>query len=100
MQEEIITNEQAKQKLLDCKGNQFFTVTFIKKSDGSLRTMNCRKGVRKGVKGGGLRFDPVDKGLIGVWDRTKGLHRFISCGDIRRISIKGKRYVTLPFNKG
>lgn len=92
MTEETITNGQAKHILLSYNKGRFLTVTFVKKN-GSLRTMNCRKGVYKGTTGGGLRFDPVDKNLVGVWDRPKGGHRFVTCDDIKRIHIDKKRYV-------
>ena len=49
---EIITNKQAKHLIVDYKDGQFFTVTFIKRTNGTKRTMNCRKGVHKGTKCG------------------------------------------------
>lgn len=44
-----------------------FSVDFIKK-DGSARTMTCRLGVTKHLKGGELPFDPIEKGLLPVYD--------------------------------
>ena len=93
METETITNVQARHILENHKSGKFFTVTFIKRSTGNERTMNCRRGVRKGTRGGGLRFDPTDHSLIGVFDIPKGLHRFVALEDIRRISINKKRYV-------
>lgn len=90
---ETITQGQAKHLLRNDKGNQFFTVTFVKRTNGDIRTMNCRKGVRKGVRGEGLRFDPVAKDLVGVFDIPKGQHRFISLDQLVRISLRGKRYI-------
>lgn len=92
-QEEKITAGQAKHIIQDYKGGTFFTVTFVKRSTGETRVMNCRKGVHKGLSGGGLRFDPKDKGLVGVFDIPKGQHRFIATEDIRRIALGGKVYV-------
>jgi len=91
--EATITQDEAQKLVKDCKGNQFFTVVFVKRTNGEIRTMNCRKGVYKGVRGVGLRFDPVKKRLVGVWDRVKRQHRFISLDEIKRVSIQGKRYL-------
>lgn len=87
---------------------RIFTVEFVKRGDGSLRKMNCRKGVRKGINGKGRNFDPASKGLIGVFDmkiaqrvvglRNKGVpvaddgHRMISMEGIRTLVANGERY--------
>ena len=88
-----ITQAEAQQKIKDYKGSQFFTVEFVKRTTGDTRVMNCRKGVRKGTKGGSLSFNPIDKGLVGVFDIPKGQHRFISLDEIKRVSIGGSRYI-------
>ena len=49
-------------KLVDQIHGQFFTVTFQKK-DGSIRTLNCRTGVKKYLKGGERTTNP-DEYLI------------------------------------
>jgi hypothetical protein len=90
---EIITHGQAKQIIVDYKGSQFFTVTFVKRTDGAVRVMNCRKGVHKGTRGGALRFDPVAKGLVSVFDIPKGQHRFISLDQIIRVAMPKKVYL-------
>ena len=41
-----------------------FTVTFIKRTNGDVRTMNARIGVSKYVTGEGLKFDPKAYALI------------------------------------
>lgn len=88
-----VSQEQAQQMVKGYKGRQFFTVEFVKRSNGKDRVMNCRKGVSKGVRGGGLRFDPASKGLVSVFDIPKKEYRFISLDNIKRISLKGKRYI-------
>jgi hypothetical protein len=65
-----------KQQIL-AKGNRMFSVTFIKK-DGSIRRMVARLGVRKGVKGKGMSFNPSDKGLMVVFDMHKREFRMIN----------------------
>ena len=89
-----VTQEQAQKLIVDYKGRQFFTVVFVKRTaPHNVRTMNCRKGVSKGVRGGGLRFDPLEKRLVNVFDIPKGQHRFISLDEIKRVSMQGKRYI-------
>jgi len=39
--------------------NKIFTATFIKK-DGSTRVMNCQLGVKKHLKGGEQKFNPIE----------------------------------------
>jgi hypothetical protein len=79
-------------------GNQFFTVTFVKRETGETRVMNCRKGVRS--KGsGGLKFDPAKKRLVSVFDMQKGGFRFISLDEIRRVALQGKVFNVVPGDK-
>ena len=68
-----------------------FTVDFVKRSNGELRTMNCRKGVRKGVSGVGLKYNPAAKALVPVFDMKKGF-RMIALESIQRIAMGGKVY--------
>ena len=39
---------------------KIFSATFVKK-DGTIRTINCRRNVQKGVTGAGLKFSPASK---------------------------------------
>lgn len=63
------------QFLENTKGGQLFTVDFVKRTakpgEPSLRTMNCRRGVKKGVKGVGQSYDPAAKNLLTVFDMQK-----------------------------
>lgn len=65
-----------KEQILATRG-RFFSVTFIKK-DGSERKMTARLGVRKGVKGVGLKFNTSDKDLMVVYDVRKQAYRMIN----------------------
>ncbi|MNK46288.1 hypothetical protein D3C87_650700 [compost metagenome] len=79
---------------------QVFTVEFYKRGDGSLRKMNCRRGVQKGVKGVGLKFDPKEKNLLVVYDMhkieqgsdEKGAFRMINLSDLKTLKMGGKAY--------
>jgi hypothetical protein len=63
------------QFLENTKGGQLFTVDFVKRTakpgEPSLRTMNCRRGVKKGVKGVGQSYDPAKHNLLTVFDMQK-----------------------------
>jgi len=70
---------------------RIFSATFVKK-DGTIRVMNCRRGVSKGVTGEGLKFNPADKQLLGVFDMHKDQHRFINLQTLQRIQSGGQVY--------
>jgi hypothetical protein len=63
--------------LIKSTNGKNLTVIFTKK-DGSTRKMNARLGVRQGVKGTGLKFNPVDHGLMTVFDMKKHAHRMVN----------------------
>ena len=77
-----------------------FTVEFYKRSNGELRKMNCRRGVQKGVKGVGLKFDPNEKNLLVVYDMQKinegkdekGAFRMINLSDLKSLRMDGVNY--------
>lgn len=81
------TYEQFKYSL----GGQIFSVEFIKK-DGSLRKMVARLGVQKHVTGEGLKFDPIQKGLLPVFDMHKKAYRMININTIQSLKCGGKYY--------
>ena len=72
-------------------GSQFFTAKFIKK-DGSLRTMNCRLGVKKHLKGGELNHNPEDLNHLIVYDIIKKSYRTINLNTLKEITIKKETY--------
>lgn len=75
------------------EGGRIFTVEFIKRTDGSHRVMNCRRGVSKGVTGAGLAFDPGPKALLPVFDLQADGYRFVSLDSLIALRLNGKRYV-------
>jgi hypothetical protein len=77
--------QQVLERISDGK---IFSAEFVKK-DGSIRTMTCRRGVVKHLKGGELKFDPVAKGLIPVFDMANGGYRFINFNTLRKIKFVG-----------
>lgn len=79
---------------------QVFTVEFIKRTDNTLRVMNARRGVSKGVKGVGLSYNPADHNLLTVYDMQKletgatekGAFRSINLEQLVALRMSGKRF--------
>ena len=69
-----------------------FTVTFVKRTNKEVRTMNCRLGVSKGVNGKGMSFDAAEKGLIKVYDIANQGYRMIPVESIRELKIQGNKF--------
>ena len=85
-----IDKDTAKQYIYKTNG-KIFSAVFTKK-DGEKRTMVCRRGVAKYVKGVGLKFKPEERDLIGVFDMHKKAYRFINAKTLEQIKIKGITY--------
>ncbi|QDP46478.1 MAG: hypothetical protein GOVbin4342_3 [Prokaryotic dsDNA virus sp.] len=69
--------------------NTIFSVTFTKK-DGTIRTMVARLNVKKGVKGTGMAYNPIEKGLLPVFDMQKNGFRMINLKTVTELTIKGE----------
>ena len=74
------------------KYGAIFSVTFIKK-DGSERKMVCRKGVKKGVTGKGLSYDPDSRNNVIVYDMQKKAFRTINLDTIIDVNANGDQIV-------
>lgn len=82
----------------DCR---LFTVSFIKRSDGTTRNMLCRYGVTKHLVGKNKTFDDGTYNLTTVWDvnaepketgTVKGGYRSISLEGLIAMTINGQEY--------
>ena len=71
--------------------NTIFSVVFLKKS-GEIRRMNCMLGVKKHLKGGKLKFNPLVRGYLVVLDTQKKAYRMINLNTISSITSKGVEY--------
>lgn len=85
-----ITQGRALEKIKASKGKIFYA-KFVKK-DNSVRGMTARLSVSKGVNGIGLRFDPVTRGLLPVYDMDKDAWRMINLRTLQYLSIQHKKY--------
>jgi len=76
-----------------------FGVTFIKRTTGETRKMNCRLDVKKYLVGGELPYKPADYNLIPVWDVNAAKaaggregYRMINCAGILSLTVGGESY--------
>lgn len=69
---------------------RIFSITFVKK-DGSIRKMTARLGVKKDLKGVGLKFDPTERSLVVVFDMHKRAYRMINLKTIITFKHESKR---------
>jgi len=69
-----------------------FTVEFIKRTTGELRTMNCRLGVKKFLRGGKMAYSPAEKQLLTVFDMKAKSYRTIPVEGIQRVSVGGQTF--------
>ena len=74
------------------ESGHFFKAAFIKKTNNELRIMVCRFGVKKHVNGKGLKFDPLSKGLLPVWDSEKMAYRMLNLNSLMTIHYAGDTY--------
>jgi hypothetical protein len=73
------------------KTGKIFSATFVKK-DNTIREINCRLGVKKGLNGQGMRFNPIEKGLIPVYDMQKEGYRMININTLQELTFEGQTY--------
>jgi hypothetical protein len=88
----LITKNEARKLLKNEWSGKFFSVVFIKRTDGTIRKMNCRTGVQKGTLKQELKFIPEQKDLKSVYDIKKKDFRFISLDNIKQIKMNKINY--------
>lgn len=84
--------DEARELIRATKG-KIFTVTFVKRSNGDRRMMNCRLGVKKYLHGGELPYWPDDHNLIPVFDLKKNDYRMISADTLESLKIGNDVYM-------
>ena len=70
---------------------KIFSANFTK-ADGSERTMSCRVGVQKDLKGKGLQYDRRKARNLIVWDMNANGYRTIKTDRLNWIRIEGDTY--------
>ena len=93
-----IDRDTAKQYIYKTNG-KIFSAVFIKK-DGEKRKIVCKLGVKKYVKGVGLKYKPEELGYIKVYDmlyaRTvdpERAYRLINEETLEQIKVGGRTYI-------
>jgi hypothetical protein len=81
---------EARGLIKSAKG-KIFSATFVK-SNGDIRVMTARTGVKKNLKGVGMRYNPEERNLIGVFDMNKRQYRLINIGTLLNVKIAGVLY--------
>lgn len=90
---QYLSKDMAICRLIDQASNgKIFFVEFTKK-DGSTRRMTARRGVAKGVKGTGMAYRPLSKGMLTVYDMDKAGFRLINLTRLKRFTVNGQKYV-------
>ena len=72
------------------KTGNIYSVSFKKRTDGTIRKMICRGKVVKGLRGGTLKFNPLERDLVQVYDMRKKGYRLVPCENVISIKAKGK----------
>jgi hypothetical protein len=70
--------------------DKIFSIKFIKRSSGEERLMVCRLDVNKDIKGEGHKFEPIERGLLSVYDMQKKAYRFVNLATASEIHVAGK----------
>lgn len=79
------------QVLDQVEDGHIFSVDFIKRSDGTIRHMVCRRGVDR-TNGSGRWYSDEGAGVMTVWDMTKKAYRTVPLEGILTLKINGKEY--------
>ena len=87
-----ITEHRQVRNILDSINGEFFKVTFIKRTTGKQRTMICRKGVKRHLRGGEAAYNFRENGLVSVWDTEQEGYRCIPVENVLEIRTGGVIY--------
>jgi len=87
---QTLSKEELRQSIKSV-GGRIFSCNFVK-ADGTERKMICRTGVKRHLKGGELPFDPVEKGLLPVFDMEKKAYRMIPLDRVLSIKLAGQEW--------
>ena len=74
--------------LIKSSQGKFINVKFTKKN-GEDRSLTGRTGVHKYTTGEGLKYNPDDYGLVGIFDNVKKAYRMVNLNTLRELTIQG-----------
>ncbi|MHC4278222.1 MAG: SH3 beta-barrel fold-containing protein [Planctomycetota bacterium] len=71
---------------------RIFSVYF-RKTDGTMREMVCRRGVKAHLRGGNLPYDPKPKLLLPVFDMWTDDYRMVNLRTLVSFNIGGETFI-------
>ena len=77
--------------IINASGGHICSVIFVK-MDGTVRKMNFRRHVTKGVNGRGLKYNPSKVGNMVVYDMGADGFRTIKLSNVQSLKVNGKSY--------
>ena len=77
--------------IINASGGHICSVIFVK-MDGTVRKMNFRRHVTKGVNGRGLKYNPSSVGNMVVYDMGADGFRTIKLDNVQSLKVNGKSY--------
>ena len=87
----ILIHRTKLESLIVSSKGKIFSCLFLKK-DGSLRAMNCRLGVTKGVKGTGKPIHNQSNSYLTVYDMINKDYRAINLDTLELLEFGGTLY--------
>lgn len=91
-----LSPREARNLVNTLSGNTIIGVTFIKRTNGKLREMRCRRHVRKGINGGTISEARWSRDrrcrLVTVFDMEKRAFRCINLEKVLSLRIRGMEY--------
>lgn len=71
---------------------------YFRKKDGTMREMTCRRGVKKGLAGGSLPYDPKPKLLLPVFDMcvrdpADNARRMVNLDTLVSFNVGGETFI-------
>jgi hypothetical protein len=73
------------------KNGQFFSICFVKRTNGQVREMTCKRAAVP-IGEWGMRYDPTGKGLLVVWDTQVRDFRMVSLDRVRWLKMGGQTF--------
>ena len=74
--------------IINASGGHICSVIFLK-MDGTVRKMNFRRHVTKGVNGKGLKYNPSKVGNMVVYDMGESDFRTIKLDNVQSLKVNG-----------
>lgn len=88
-----ISQRRAMEFLWNETQGRIFSVYFKKRGDHTMRDMTCRRGVKQGITGKGLRYDPKPKLLLPVFEMPTKNRRMVPLDGLVSFNIGSETFI-------